>query len=187
MSKFSNPASRASGVSAQYVRDLLELLGDQDAVAVQRCLVPTVGALMEGLTSAQLRQPEAPGKWSMIQVLEHLADQELVNSFRLRSVIAEDEPVLGGYDQDRWAQRLNYGEADAPTLLEELAVLRRRNLRLLERLTPAELERVGRHAERGRESAARICALTAGHDLVHRQQLARIRAAVSRTPGTGGT
>ena len=130
MSKFSNPASRASGASAQYVCDLLELLGDQDPLAVLRGLVPTVSALMEGLTTAQLRLPEAPGKWSMIQVLEHLADQELVNSFRLRSVIAEGEPELRGYDQDRWAQRLHYGETDAPTLLEELAVLRRRNLRL---------------------------------------------------------
>jgi hypothetical protein len=187
MSKFTNPAGRASGASAQYIRDLLELLGNQDPVAVQRGLVLAVGAIIEGLTTAQLTQPEAPGKWSMLQVLEHLTDQELVNSYRLRSVIAEDEPELRGYDQDRWAQRLHYGAVDASTLLEELAVLRRRNVRLLERLTPAELERVGRHAERGRESAARICALTAGHDLVHRQQLARIRAAVSHAPSTGGT
>ena len=187
MSNFSNPSSQAAGASAQYVDDLLKLLGHHDPLAVQRVLAPTVGVLMEGLTAAQLSQPEAPGKWSMLHVLEHLIDQEIVSSFRLRSVVAEDEPELRGYDQDRWAQRLHYGETDASPLLDELAALRRRNVRLLERLTPAELGRVGRHAERGRESAGRICALTAGHDLVHRQQLRRIRAAVCHMPMPGGT
>lgn len=190
MSKFSNPAGGApgaAGASGRYVRDLLELLGDQDPLAVQRALVEELRVLIAGLTTTQLHQPEAPGKWSMIEVLEHLTDQELVNSYRLRSVIAEDEPELRGYDQDRWARRLHYGDADAAAVLDELAALRRRNLRLLERLTPADLERVGRHAERGRESAARICALTAAHDLVHRKQVARIRTALRAEVSSGGT
>ncbi len=175
MSKFSNRASRAPGASAQYVADLLALLGDQDPLEVQRALVRELRQLVAGLDDAQLRRPEAPGKWSILQVLDHLADQELVTSYRYRSVIAEDEPPLRGYDQDRWAERLRYGTADAATILAELDALRGRNLRLLGSLSAAELDRAGIHAERGRESVRQLCRLMAGHDLVHRAQIARIR------------
>lgn len=183
MSKFSNPAGRAAGASSQYVRDLLDLVGDRDPLEIQRALGTELRALVAGLTPAELGRPEAPGKWSMLDVLDHLVDQELVTSYRYRSVIAEDGPPLRGYDQDRWAARLRYGAADATTLIGELEALRARNLRLLADLTPAERERVGQHAERGPESVARLCVLMAGHDLVHRQQVARIRATVTGARG----
>lgn len=179
MSKYSNPAGRASGASAQYIRDLLELLGERDPLDIQRTLGVEVRKLIAGLTPAQLRTPEAPGKWSMLGVLEHLVDQELVTGYRYRSVIAEDEPPLRGYDQDRWAQRLHYGDADAATLVTELEVLRGRNLRLLQALGKEEKERFGHHAERGPESVSRLIMLMASHDMVHRQQLTRIRTAVT--------
>jgi len=183
MSKFSNPSSRAPGESSRYVRDLLELLGDRDPVEVQRALIPELRTLLAGLSDGQLRRPEAPGKWSIVMVLDHLVDQELVTGYRLRAVVAEPEPELRGYDQDSWAQRLRYGQADAEVLLEELDVLRRRNLRLLAALEPGEWARAGRHAERGPESVARLTALMAGHDLVHRAQIARIRDAAGPPAG----
>jgi hypothetical protein len=97
-------------------------------------------------------------------------------------VVAEDEPPLRGWDQDKWMARLRTGTAGIETLLAELASLRGRNLRLLRALTPAELERVGQHVERGPESVARIMRLHAGHDLVHRRQIGRIRATLGH-PG----
>jgi len=178
MSKFSNPAGQPPDAVARYVRDLLELVGERDPLAVQRELLPALENLCAGLGPAQLRQPEAPGKWSILGVLEHLVDQELVNAYRYRATLAEDEPPLGGYDQDRWSARLHYGRAEASTLLAELRVLRERNLRLFADLDAAELARVGLHAEDGRLSLARMAALTAGHDLVHRRQITRIRAAL---------
>jgi hypothetical protein len=109
-------------------------------------------------------------------VLQHLADSELVFGWRLRLVLAQDRPTLTGYDQDRWAGRLHYADGDPLDALERFSILRRSNLRLIERVTPADLERVAVHSERGEESLAHILRLYAGHDVLHLRQLERIHA-----------
>jgi hypothetical protein len=123
---------------------------------------------------------EAPGKWSIRDVVQHLADSELVGGFRLRMVLAHDRPRLTGYDQDLWADRLEYGSVDIGEALEQFTVLRRANARLWARLTPVDLKRIGIHGERGEESLDRMRRLYAGHDILHLRQLERIHAAVSR-------
>jgi uncharacterized damage-inducible protein DinB len=132
-----------------------------------------------GLSARQLRQPERPGKWSIAQVLQHLSDSEIVGAWRFRLILAQERPQLTGYDQDLWADRLRYADADPGAALELFTVLRRANLRLLERATAADLERVGVHAERGEESVGHLRRLYAGHDLLHRRQIARIRETLS--------
>ncbi len=187
MSVFTNPASRAPDAAARYVAALLELLGDRDPLAVQRELISRLRELTADLSDRELRLPERPGKWSILQVLDHLADQEIVSAFRLRSVIAESRPPLRGYDQDLWGERLRYGDAPLSEVLEELATARRRSIRLYESLSEEELDRFGVHAERGEESARHLRALMAAHDLVHRRQIARIRAALGgERVGAGG-
>jgi DinB family protein len=180
VSIFSNPAGGARAAAAEYITALLDLLGDRNPHAVQAELASAVRELTAGLSADELSRHEAPGKWSILQVVEHLADQELVNGFRLRSIVAEDEPSLRGYDQDRWATRLRYGSAGLEPVLDELRALRERNLRLYRSLSEAELDRVGMHDERGPESARRLRALTAAHDLLHRRQIGRIRASFGK-------
>lgn len=180
MSEFSNPVGRAADAAAKYTQSLLELLDGREPLAVLSELPKALHAAIDGLSAADLARPEAPGKWSILHVLDHLTDQESVVAYRIRSVVAEDEPQLRGYDQDLWAARLRYGTAPAATVLGELQGLRQRNRRLLEALDAAEFERIGQHTERGPESVRRICLLTAGHDLVHRRQIARIRAALGK-------
>jgi hypothetical protein len=182
MSVFTNPASRAPEQADAYVAAVLDLVGDKDPIAV---LGATPGALrgaIEGLTIQQLRTPERPGKWSMVAVLQHLADAEVVWAWRMRLILAQDRPVLTGYDQDRWADRLGYADADPAQALEEFTVLRRGNLRLLERATADDLRRVGVHAERGEESVEHLRRLFAGHDLLHLRQIERIRVSL-QPPG----
>jgi hypothetical protein len=111
----------------------------------------------------------------MRQVVRHLADSEIVWGWRLRQVLAQDRPPLTGYDQDAWAERLRYADADIDEALEEFAVLRRGHLRLLTRATADDLRRVGVHSERGEESVGHMLRMYAGHDLLHLRQLARIR------------
>lgn len=161
-----------------YVSRLTDALGDRDPLSVMAELPSALRALTTGLSEEMMRRPEGPGKWSVIQVLEHLADHEIINGFRLRSTIAEDAPELRGYDQTRWVARLHYAETDAETVLREVETARRRTMRLLGALGPEELDRVGMHAERGPESVRLNMAITAGHDIVHRRQIARIRAAI---------
>ena len=110
------------------------------------------------------------------QVLQHLADSEVVWAWRMRLILAQDRPVITGYDQDLWAERLHYEDADPADALDTFAVLRRAKLRVLERASPQELKRVGVHAERGEESLEHLRRLYAGHDMVHLRQIERIRA-----------
>jgi hypothetical protein len=179
MSVFSNRSVDPPQERAQYAAAVLELVGGREPLAVLRATPAAAAEAVQGLSAAQLRQPEASGKWSIAQVLRHLADSDVVWGWRMRLILAQDRPPLTGFDQDQWADRLGYAEADVAESLETLRVLRRDNLRLIERATPADLERVGVHAERGEESAGYLCRLYAGHDLMHLRQLERIRRAVS--------
>ena len=182
MSIFSNPAARSADQAQNYTRAILELLGDRDALDVLKTTASALPTYLDGLTEAQIGQAEAPGKWSIRQVLQHLADSELVCGYRLRMVLAHDRPTITGYDQDLWASRLHYDAADARHAIDDFTMLRRSNLRLLSRSSAEDLARVGVHAERGEESVGHMIRLYAGHDLLHRQQLARIRRAVLHAP-----
>lgn len=176
---FANPKSDAVANASSYVASLLAVLGDRDPMRVLAELPDAVAALVAGMTDEELRTPERAGKWSVMQVLQHLADTEIVYGYRWRVSVAEEAPPLVGYDQDLWATRLHYHEGPPAELLEEIRVMRRRNLRLLRALSDEELDRVGMHSERGPESVRRGRELVAAHDLVHRAQIARIRAIVA--------
>jgi hypothetical protein len=97
----------------------------------------------------------------------------------MRLILAQDRPAITGYDQDLWADRLGYDAADPQEALEQFAVMRRANLRLLERATPDDLQRAGVHAERGEETLEHLRRLYAGHDILHLRQIERIRGAVA--------
>jgi hypothetical protein len=112
-------------------------------------------------------------------VIAHLADVELVGAYHLRLVLAYDRPPLAPLDQDAWAQRLHYDRADLQASLVRFTVLRKANLAIVEDALPADLMRVGLHAERGEESLEQMRRLAAGHDLAHRHQLARLRILIT--------
>ena len=184
MSPFTAVASTAVADAAAYTAAILGMLGSRDPFEVLRATPAAVRQAVAGLPPAIVSTPERPGKWSMGQVAQHLADAELVGAFRYRMILAHDRPAIPGYDQDRWAERLRYAESDLAGALEQLEALRAANLRLLERTSPEERRRVGIHAERGEESVEHLMRMYAGHDLVHLRQLARIAGTVapSRSP-----
>ena len=183
MSVFTNPASSTPADTARYVSALLDLLGNEDPVEVLRRGPVTLNAFLDTIPASVVTIPEAPGKWSIRDVVQHLADSELVGGFRLRLVLAQDRPPLTGYDQDLWADRLRYDEVDVRDALQQFTVLRRANLRLWERLGPSDLTRIGLHSERGEESLEHLRRLYAGHDLLHLRQLERIRTALLPAAG----
>jgi DinB superfamily len=179
MSVFTNPATGAAGHAAAYVNAILDLLGNRDPMSVLRETPSALPRATDGLTPQQLRQREAPGKWSIAHILQHLADSDVVWAWRMRLILAQDRPTITGYDQDLWADRLHYDEVNPSDALATFTTLRRANLWLLERTTPADLKRVGVHAERGEESLEHLRKLYAGHDLLHLRQIERVRATVS--------
>ena len=176
---FSNPAGAAavSGATA-YTRALLDVLGPRDPVDVLGELIPWLAQRTSGLDDSGIRRPERPGKWSVIEVMQHLADSDLVFGFRLRMILTEDKPPLQGYDQDAWSRTLRYREIDRDTALDQLRSLRAANLCVLVHTSASDLDRVGLHSERGPESAGFLLRLMAGHDLVHRRQIDRILTSI---------
>jgi hypothetical protein len=171
---FSNPAGSAAAAASGYVRALLDLLGSREPLTVMEELVPWLRSRLTDISDSALRRPECAGKWSVIEVVQHLADAELVMGFRIRLVLASDRPPLQGYDQDQWVNQLRYREVSLAKALHQLAGVREGTLALVRRISPAQLQRVGLHSERGEESVALMLRLMAGHDLVHRRQVERI-------------
>ena len=176
MSIFSNPQGRAASAAQRYVEAILELLGDRDPIALLTTFPDLLTRATAGLSDEELRRPEREGKWSIIEVVKHVADTELVYSFRFRIALAQEKPPITGFDQDSWASRLGYRSADLARTLELFRVVRAANVDLLKGLTAAELSRAGLHEERGEESVELMTKLAAGHDLIHLRQIERIRS-----------
>lgn len=171
-------AGSAPEVVDAYVRALLDLLGDDDPLEILEATVEAVRAEVDACPAALRRAPEAEGKWSVVEVVRHLADMEGIFWYRLRRVLAQPGDPVQSVDQDAWASAQDYAGSDPRESLDDFAHLRSMNLRWLRRRDAAEWSLQGNHAERGPESLRRMVELLAGHDRAHLRQLARIRAAV---------
>jgi len=137
-----------------------------------------VEAALAGITDRELDRPVPNGGWTARQIAHHLADSEAMAYIRLRRLIAEDEPMIQGYDEPEWARRLHY---DRPigSSLAVLRAVREASLALLERLTPAEWVRRGMHSESGEYTVDDWLRIYATHSHDHANQ---IRAAAGRPP-----
>jgi hypothetical protein len=114
------------------------------------------------------------GEWSAAQVAAHIADAELVYSVRLRMVLTDENPMLVGYDEQAWAQRLTMCDLGVAGSVERFRVLRDANVRLLESLEDDEWSRVGTHIDRGEMRIADIVELMVGHDRTFLDQIRRL-------------
>lgn len=173
-----NPMNQAQESAEAYVRKVMEVLGERDPLEVQQEQLIWLEKETAGLDDAALRRPEKPGKWSIMEVVQHLADSELVVGFRMRMALTQLMSELQATDQEAWARELKYNEMNLAEALDQLRVLRAANLRLLRSLSEEQMERSGMHSERGPESVRKIMQLYAGHDLLHRDQIKRIKRAV---------
>jgi len=104
MSDLANPASHAVEQARAYVASLDAALGARDPMTVLGETPAALRRVVAGLSAEQQGAPERPGKWSVRQVVQHLADSELVGGFRFRMVLAHDRPSVPGFDQDLWAR-----------------------------------------------------------------------------------
>jgi hypothetical protein len=150
-----------------------EYLGDRAPMSILETTVDQIAALTKGMTAEQLATPTAPGKWSIHEIVAHLADLELVTSARCRWILFEDNPTLIGYDQDPWIEGWRREKEPFPETLQRLRILRNAQLRLFRHCSPAELERTGNHADHGEITLDFLRSLVAGHDLNHLLQLER--------------
>ena len=160
---------------AEYVQRLRGYLGSKDPLQSMQETPSTLANLLHAASGSVLSQPPAPGKWSVQEIVAHLADAELVSGYRFRLIAGSDDGVpIQGYDQDRWAATGNYRTATIEQSLKSFTSLREMNVRFLRSLPASAWEKYGLHSERGRETLRDLVTLLAGHDLNHLTQIRNI-------------
>jgi hypothetical protein len=159
-----------------YIQRILGNLGEQDAMKVQAATAKKLDRLLKGAPPAKLRKRPAPDKWSVVEILAHLADVEIVIGWRLRSILGAPGTPIQAFDQDAWVTAGHYAKRDAGKCREQFRAVREANLALLKSLAPEQWKHHGMHAERGQETVEHLVRLMAGHDLNHTQQIERILA-----------
>jgi DinB superfamily len=158
----------------QYTKRILSHIDGKDPLKVQKSTAKKLDKLTRRLSKKEIRRRPAPGKWSVAEILAHLADAEVVGSWRIRQILGADGTPIQAYDQNVWAETFRYEDRDPKESLKLFRVLRENNLLLLKSVPRKLWENHGMHAERGKETIAQIVRMFAGHDLNHLQQIEKI-------------
>jgi uncharacterized damage-inducible protein DinB len=130
--------------------------------------------IIRSVDSAALHRSPASGKWSIRQIMIHLADTELVFAFRLRQTVAESHHTVQPFDQDRWAEQSD--AYDALTALETFTAVRRWNILFLSSLPHEAFGKAVTHPERGTMTLQTVVETMAGHDRNHLKQVTSLAA-----------
>jgi uncharacterized damage-inducible protein DinB len=109
-----------------------------------------LGKSIAGLSREELNSFPVPGTWSIQQIVMHMLDSDLVSADRMKRIIAEDNPLLIGYDETKFASRLHYDALDAQLACDLLAKIRRLTAEILRQLPDEAFRRTGVHNERGK-------------------------------------
>ncbi len=115
----------------------------------------------------------APGKWSVHEVIIHCADSEANAHGRIRTLVAESNPVIQGYDQDRWAKVFDYHTRPVGTALVTIEAVRANTVPILESLTDVDWAKMGSHTESGSYGAEDWLRSYGPHLEVHSAQIRR--------------
>jgi len=160
----------------QYQQRMLGHVGGQAPLKVQAATAGRLEKLVRGATRARLAKRPAPGKWSVNEILAHLAEAEIVVGYRMRAILGAPGAPIQAFDQDKWAAEGNYSKRHAKKSLAAFRSLREANIEWLKGLAPQQRKAFGMHSERGEESIEFIERMIAGHDVNHIRQIEAILA-----------
>ena len=155
-----------------------KFLDGQEPIPVLTTTSERLHALTANLSGTQILTPPAPGKWNICEIVSHLADCEIVFSFRLRQTLAPapDQPhaIIQPFDQEAWAKRYQAYHLESALALFQAA--RNWNLLFLTTVSQDDRHRRTTHPERGTMPFWTIVETMAGHDINHLQQIERLTA-----------
>lgn len=158
----------------QYIERVTGYVKGKQPLAVQAATAKTLERMIRGRPTAKLRKRPAPDKWSVSEIVAHLADTEIIIAWRMRMILAVPGTPVAAVDQDSWVTSGHYEKRDPRKSVEQFRVVREANLALLKSLTPQQWKHSGMHSERGQETIEDILRMYAGHDINHLQQIERI-------------
>jgi hypothetical protein len=155
----------------QYTQRVTGYVEGKQSLAVQSATAKKLERLIKGVPISKLRKRPAPDKWSVGEILAHLADAEIVGGFRMRLILGAPGTPIAAFDQDSWVTAGHYAKRDPRKSVAQFRAVREANLALLKSLTPEQWKLYGMHAERGQETIEHIVRMFAGHDINHLRQL----------------
>ncbi len=164
----------------QYTARIIGNLTGQEPLRIQAATPKKIERLVAGASAPKLRKRPAPDKWSVAEIIAHLADVEIVIGWRVRSILGAPGTPIQAFDQDAWVEAGHYAERSPRAGIAQLKAAREANLALYKSLSPEQWKHYGMHSERGQESVEHITRMLAGHDLNHLQQIERILAPKKR-------
>ncbi len=130
---------------------------------------------LAGITDDELDRLQPDGEWTARQIVHHLADGEAMSFTRLRRLVADDEPVIQGYDEPEFARKLHY-DRPIESSLAVIAAVRESSLDLMRVMTPEDWAKTGTHAEHPSYSVGLWLEIYAEHVHDHAEQIRRARA-----------
>jgi DinB family protein len=158
----------------EYTQRLLSYGEGKDPLRLQQAAPQKLAVMLKGKPGKQLMRRPAPDKWSVAEIVAHLADAELAISWRIRQILSNNAVPIQAYDQDRWAKTFDYAHRDPRQSLASFRALREANVALLKSVPRKLWDNYGVHEERGNESVGHVVRMVAGHDLNHLRQVQRI-------------
>jgi uncharacterized damage-inducible protein DinB len=139
-----------------------------------------IAAAVGGLSKEVLLYKPSAESWCVLEVLGHLADVEIIYGYRLRQMLADEKPVIAPMDQDAWARNLAYLDSPPAELVAFYGLARHHNLRLLRRLTTADLSKSAYHPELQRQmTVAEIVDRMGRHGTGHLGQIEKLKKAAA--------
>ena len=135
-----------------------------------------IAAAVSVLPEKTLRYKPAPDKWCILEILGHLADMEILYAYRIRQMLADQDPVIAPIDQNAWAKNLGYLESSSPELVALYGLNRHANVQLLKRLQAEDLQKSARHPELDhRVTVADYVQMMSKHGPNHLEQIERLK------------
>ena len=125
----------------------------------------------------------AADKWTVRQIVAHVADTELVLAHRLRQIMAEDNPTLVAFNQEAWAHNLDYARRKPKQSLETFRRLRAENHELLKDAPESAWQRAGNHTQRGTTTLLHLVETYTDHAEKHARQIQAIREDYKQSKG----
>jgi len=160
--------------TAEYLDRIRQHAEGRDPLELQERTPKLLARFIAKVSAEQLSKRPSKSKWSVGEILAHLAEDEVATAWRYRQMVEHNGIELAGFDQDMWARAGDYGSRLPRESLELFRLLRGANLQFLKQLTPEQWECFGIHAERGRITVRDLAVHMAGHDANHLEQIRRI-------------
>lgn len=162
--------------TAEYLARIREQVQSKEPLVLQAETPGILAELVAKASDEKLTTRPGKDKWSVGEILAHLAEDEIATAWRYRQMVEHSGIALAGFDQDLWARMGDYAARAPRESLELFRLLRAVNLQFLQQLSPQKWECSGFHTERGRITVRELASHMAGHDLNHLDQIRKILA-----------